>query len=347
MGAAVGTALYGLMDRVPGLCYVATKFAHLSFLPLLPLETYLVREGSEAEERFRGKRLRVSFKSILLGYYRGWVGGVAVILFGLTGLCTPIVLGKPGDGWPVLAGLAAFAVGMWASMFVISTRWRWWWAVEVLLHLWSAGFLILCNPGANLPFPMSDFTPILPWANWALLACNLSRVFDRPSLARAYYLGQLLGVDEDTIDDYLAGKMGTRPSPNATLPAVVPDPGREIPCYADEGSRKKLPLNTMYLVSPDCPKCGGTEHKRVKARTSLAFTDDRVCKACGTRYTPPTPAWGRALFALLGLGILAGCIVAALYLDKNDPRHHETFFLCLVGGVAACAVLMYKAFLSK
>ena len=33
----------------------------------------------------------------------------------------------------------------------------------------------------------------------------------------------------------------------------------------------------------------------------IAFTDDRVCAKCSTRYAPPTPAWARVVFALAGL----------------------------------------------
>jgi hypothetical protein len=347
MAAVVGTALYGLMDRVPGLCYVATKFAHFNYLPLLPLETWLVREGSEYDKRFQGKRLRISFKSILLGYFRGWVGGAAVILFLLTGLATPPLLGLPQDGWGVLAFVVCLVVGILGPLFVVSTTGRWWWVMQGLLHLWSAGVWVLTNQGANLPFPVSDFEPILPWANWALLACSLTRVFNRPSLARAYYLGHLLGVDEDTVDDYLAGQADRMPVPGTPRPAGVPDHGRGIPLNPDNANSDKLPLRTMYLVSPDCPKCGGTEYKRARARTALSFADDRVCKDCGTRYSPPTPAWGRALFALLGLGLLACSIVPILFLPKGDPRNYEAIICFLTGGLVACFVLMYIAFTSK
>jgi hypothetical protein len=37
----------------------------------------------------------------------------------------------------------------------------------------------------------------------------------------------------------------------------------------------------------------------------IAFTWDRVCRACSTRYTPPTPVWGRAVFAVIGTAAAA------------------------------------------
>src|SRR5437868_1346458 len=46
-----------------------------------------------------------------------------------------------------------------------------------------------------------------------------------------------------------------------------------------------------YPVSQVCPECGGTEFKTVQPDRWIAFSRDRVCKSCGTRYIPPTPWW--------------------------------------------------------
>jgi hypothetical protein len=61
---------------------------------------------------------------------------------------------------------------------------------------------------------------------------------------------------------------------------------------------------TKYPVSRKCPKCQGIDFKRVRPEGRVAFTDDRVCKGCGTRYTPPTPLWAAALFIIIGVIIL-------------------------------------------
>ncbi len=58
-----------------------------------------------------------------------------------------------------------------------------------------------------------------------------------------------------------------------------------------------------YPISATCPKCGGTEYARRKPNRLVAFVSDRVCRACNTRYTPPTPVWGAALFLLSGLSL--------------------------------------------
>jgi hypothetical protein len=38
----------------------------------------------------------------------------------------------------------------------------------------------------------------------------------------------------------------------------------------------------------------------VKPDRLVAFADDRVCKSCGTRYTPPTPKWAGVLLIVIG-----------------------------------------------
>jgi hypothetical protein len=68
---------------------------------------------------------------------------------------------------------------------------------------------------------------------------------------------------------------------------------------------------TKYPVSRGCPKCHGIEFTRVRPEGGVAFTDDRVCKSCGTRYTPPTPLWAAVLFIVIG-GIILLVDIAAV-----------------------------------
>jgi hypothetical protein len=56
-----------------------------------------------------------------------------------------------------------------------------------------------------------------------------------------------------------------------------------------------------YPVSRVCPSCGHAEFKARRPERLVAFTWDRVCKACGTRYTPPTPLWAGVVFLAVGL----------------------------------------------
>src|SRR5262245_26574957 len=69
---------------------------------------------------------------------------------------------------------------------------------------------------------------------------------------------------------------------------------------------------SKFPVSTACPNCGGTAYAATAPETPLAFVSDRTCKACGTRYTPPTPKWGAVLFVLLGLCLLGFAIYSAI-----------------------------------
>ncbi len=58
---------------------------------------------------------------------------------------------------------------------------------------------------------------------------------------------------------------------------------------------------SQYPISKVCPKCGNGEFRRRKSEEIVAFTSDRLCMKCETRYTPPTPAWAGLLFIVIGL----------------------------------------------
>jgi hypothetical protein len=214
----VGSELYGAVDRIPGLCYVATKFAHVFGLPLLPLGTYIVWEGSEHGEGFQGKRVAMNWKSVLIGYYRGWVGALAVVLFALQGATTPMLLGVDEYPTQVIIFLVGLVVGIAATLFVVLTRRRAWMVVELLLHGWSAAAWFIASAAAK----PSEYLPLVLCANCALLAYSLTRVFDRASRARAMRLGQELGLDPYTVEDALAGRVNSAAVPTATPKGGVP-----------------------------------------------------------------------------------------------------------------------------
>ena len=71
----------GKVDKVPNLFYVITKFAQIYWLPLIPLGSYIVLEGSETDQGFKGVQTSLSFKSILAGWLRaGLVVGMIACL---------------------------------------------------------------------------------------------------------------------------------------------------------------------------------------------------------------------------------------------------------------------------
>jgi len=63
-----GTRFFGQVDRVPGLMCVRTKFFHINFLPLIPLEGWFVL-GQEGNQ-WRGRAIPMSGKSVLTAWMR-------------------------------------------------------------------------------------------------------------------------------------------------------------------------------------------------------------------------------------------------------------------------------------
>lgn len=123
-----GTRMFGKCDRVPGLFYVATIFAHINYLPLLPTKTYLVfDDGSE-----RGLDLPMSGKSIAFGYLRAAFifGAIAAVVIGL------IMIGEGNrrpENMPLGGGLVLLAVALmttWWFSYRLSNP-----SLERALHL--------------------------------------------------------------------------------------------------------------------------------------------------------------------------------------------------------------------
>jgi hypothetical protein len=85
---------------------------------------------------------------------------------------------------------------------------------------------------------------------------------------------------------------------------------------------------SKYPIASNCPQCGSKDFKRVKVEDRIAFTEDRKCTACGTRYTPPTPAWAAVVFILLGILIAAVGIVFgfAFLIRKDDVRLRDLVY---------------------
>ncbi|RKH20296.1 hypothetical protein D7Y13_39945 [Corallococcus praedator] len=111
-----GTRLYGKVDAIPGVGYVATKFGHLNFVPLLPTEGWLV--VAEEGDGWRGQSIPISMKSVLVAWARTLfiIAGLPSLLIGLA-----IFFGE-GAGKAVTPGLiAAVCIGG----LIASYRWTW------------------------------------------------------------------------------------------------------------------------------------------------------------------------------------------------------------------------------
>jgi hypothetical protein len=84
-----GQGKYGKVDHVPNLFYVVTEFFHLYYVPLLPLRSYLVLDGSRPGAPTTTARISLSLKSMLVGWLRaafvlavvgGVIGGVIALV---------------------------------------------------------------------------------------------------------------------------------------------------------------------------------------------------------------------------------------------------------------------------
>ena len=110
-----GTRLYGKIDSC-GDTHVATRFFHISWLPLIPMGTQLVLEKNGGSYRFLPQSL--SGRSVLAAYLRTWgvIAAAFVAWHGITGFVEALDYGVVKE--MLLAPLSVFAaVGVVASAY--------------------------------------------------------------------------------------------------------------------------------------------------------------------------------------------------------------------------------------
>ena len=73
-----GQTVCGRVDYVPGTCYVATRFFHLYYVPLIPLSSWVIKQGTENSTGFQGQQIRLNGKSVLCGWLQAFL-----VVFGL------------------------------------------------------------------------------------------------------------------------------------------------------------------------------------------------------------------------------------------------------------------------
>ena len=74
-----GKTIFGNIEHVKGKYYVATQFYHLMFFPLIPLQSFLVFEGTETSIGFQGLKIPLNTKSILIAYFRSFIVVIGTI----------------------------------------------------------------------------------------------------------------------------------------------------------------------------------------------------------------------------------------------------------------------------
>lgn len=203
-----GTALCGQVDRVDGLFYVSTQFFHVDHVPLFPRGSYVVIAGSEKRGGgFRGQRIGLSWKSVLVGYLRGWLALTAILgaFFGIGMLVFPLI----GKDNVILFFVTLGMTVLVALCFAYVMRTERWFFVPVQAVL-LFGSLALChaiqNAAAfNLPVPpkQEDVTfgmAALLVGNAALLLFSLMRLLTPASYLRALVLAETVGVPAEVIE---------------------------------------------------------------------------------------------------------------------------------------------------
>ena len=63
-----GSKLYGKVDEIEGVGYVATQFGHLFWIPLIPFNSFFVTRDGQHD--FDGTPIGLHGKSVLVGYTR-------------------------------------------------------------------------------------------------------------------------------------------------------------------------------------------------------------------------------------------------------------------------------------
>lgn len=207
MAGVHGEHLYGQVDRVPGLFYVSTLFWHFNYIPIVPLRSYIVLDGSEDGDTFHGKKIPFQLKSVLVGYLRGWLGATAIFSATFSGLAgTAFFMGHVE--WYAIAAALTVAGGLcWCLWFVMTTPRRVFLWVEAALLLFSVVLWLGCNwaleqiPGfAQARLKELSFLPALLVANAALLLFNFTRLLTPGTYERALVLAEELGIAREAID---------------------------------------------------------------------------------------------------------------------------------------------------
>jgi hypothetical protein len=108
-----GSRLYGKVDNVKGLFYVATKFGHFDYFPLIPMGSWVITE--QTGSGWRGVPIPVSVKSILMGWFRA--GALVAMVVGFFMLMISLNNGRSSG--PTLVDVVVSSAIIAISLFVL------------------------------------------------------------------------------------------------------------------------------------------------------------------------------------------------------------------------------------
>lgn len=124
----------------------------------------------------------------------------------------------------------------------------------------------------------------------------------------------------------------------ATVDPAHKSPEPKVPPPAAPAPHPRGP----FPVAKVCPKCGSEKCKLERPLGWIAFKWDRVCKECGTRYTPPTPAWAGVVFILAGLPLAGlGVVSVVLHLARGNPLGIPAMTCEGLLGVIGCLAIFH------
>ena len=111
----VGSRLYGKIDRLSNGWFVATKFAHVNYFPLIPSGTMLVTQQNG--RTWRGVPLPISPRSIAMAYTRA-----LACLVGFGGFILPLVIlqGHPStaeSAFSIVGGTLMVGIAIGSFLF--------------------------------------------------------------------------------------------------------------------------------------------------------------------------------------------------------------------------------------
>jgi hypothetical protein len=185
----IGThVLYGKVDQVPGLFFVATRFFDVQFIPLVPLESFLVFEEVE------GRKLKPGGEQGQLHLPPLPTGMPAARLVRLPGFF--------GDHWGASIGLVGKSVRYaWLRLALFAaTLVPLIWAAVVGVRCWNAQAL-----GRQASENAWDMIPLLVGSFFMFLTLLSSYRLSRATPDRAMELASLVGLPVEVVSASLSG----------------------------------------------------------------------------------------------------------------------------------------------
>ena len=223
--------LFGWIDRVEGRYGVATRFAHIYGIPLVPTRTVLVDLESMEVDRgrepgFLGRRVeRTQYRSIPLPLSGRSILAAYLSTFGALGLIT---VASGWLGWKLGFGTAMLAFG---GLAIVAGT-----VLRLFLHLRTADRLSV--PGVGIIagyalYPVIPTTVLFAIAGGGVLGCAIAWMWSTASPSRAAELARVLDVKPPPAAAKPRSSVPAMKVVRATAPARAPiSPPSPRPSYA-------------------------------------------------------------------------------------------------------------------